>query len=196
VPDPLPWWRIAAPLGAFILLGLACRARPLPLLRVVWLTSLGMIGYAMLQDQISARLCPEYFTIGHPPIPGLADPTLLGLAWGFLGGFPGGILLGVPVALAARWGRAAPLPAAALIRPLGLLLAGTAAGTLAAGASAWYNSRVANIAIGPPWSVLIPPERQRAFFVVASAHFATYLSAAILGAALCGWIVRRRLLAR
>jgi hypothetical protein len=192
MPAPLPWWRIAAPMLVFILLIVACCMRPLPLLRIILLTSVAMIAYASAQDQISARLAPEYFTIGHPPIPELSDSTLLGLAWGFLGGFPGGIILGIPLALLARLGPFPALPTRALVRPILVFLSGVALATLIAGASGWYNAEAVNIAIGPPWSAVIPPERQRAFFIVACAHFGTYLGGGILGFALCGWVMRQR----
>ena len=192
MPTALPWWRIAAPLLVFALLALLCWLRPLPLLRIILLTSVGMIAYASCQDQVSARLAPEYFTIGHPPIPGLNDPTLLGLAWGFLGGFPGGIMLGIPVALFARFGRLPPLDARQLIQPLLIFLAGVAIMTLVAGLSSWYNAEVVNIAIGAPWDTLVPPEHHRRFFIVACAHFGTYLGGVVLGMALCGWIVQQR----
>ncbi len=196
MPEPLPWWRILAPLVAFALLALADRLRPLPLLRVILLSSIAMIGYATLQDQVSARLCPEYFTIGHPPIRGLSDPTLLGLAWGFLAGFPGGLALGIPLSLAATLGRLPRLPARTLVRPILVFVAGVALATFIAGASGAYNAAVVNIAIGEPWAGLIPTARHRQFFAVACAHFGTYLGGAVMGVGVCGWVVRqRRLLA-
>lgn len=195
-PEPLPWWRIAAPLIAFVALCLMCRLRPLPLLRIVLLCGLGMISYGVLQDQISARLSPEYFTIGHAPVSGLSHPTLVGIAWGFLGGFPGGIALGIPLALVATLGPLPPLTARMLMRPLLVVLAVTAIGTLIAGASGAYNATVVNVAIGEPWASFIPHERQWQFFVVACAHFGTYLGAAIAGCGLWLWVIRRRWLAR
>jgi hypothetical protein len=190
--DPLPWWRVLVPPLALLALAVVCRLRPVPLLQIILRVCLALIGYGMLQDQVSARLCPEYFTIGHPPISGISAPTLLGIAWGLLGGLPGGILLGTALALAMRSGPRPPLAFAAVRRPILLLLAGMALGTLISGLSAWYNASVVNIAVGIPWSAVLAPERQRAFFIVASAHFATYLSAAGLGLGLCGWAFSRR----
>lgn len=192
LPEPLPWWRIAAPLLAFIALCIVCGLRRLPLLRIVLLCGLAMIGYGVLQDQISARLSPEYFTIGHAPIPGLSQPTLVGVAWGFLGGFPGGIALGIPLALAGTLGPWPPLTARTLVRPLLVFLAMTAIGTLIADASGAYNATVVNIAVGEPWATFVPRERQWHFFVVACAHFGTYLAAAIAGCGVCLWAIRRR----
>ena len=39
------------------------------------------ITYGILHDQVTARVCVEYFTIGHEPIFGTDSPTLLGLGW-------------------------------------------------------------------------------------------------------------------
>jgi hypothetical protein len=186
--EPLPWWRILAPVLGFLLLTLLANSGRFPLLRTAWFVSCCFIGYAMIQDQFSAHLCPEYFTIGHPPIPGLHDPTLLGIAWGFLGGFPGGILAGIPAALASRIGGRPLLEIRDLPRPLLILLAFMATVTFICGVSAAYNSNVVNIAIGPPWNTAVPAERQRIFFIVACAHFGTYLSALFGGLVLCGWI--------
>ena len=40
--------------------------------------------YGVIHDQITARICVEYFTIGHPPVFGTDSPTLLGLGWGVI----------------------------------------------------------------------------------------------------------------
>ena len=40
MPDPLPWWRIAAPVAVFALLVLAGGVRRLPLLRIILLACL------------------------------------------------------------------------------------------------------------------------------------------------------------
>jgi len=40
------------------------------------------ILYGIFHDQVTARLCVEYFTIGHPNIFGTDNPTVLAIAWG------------------------------------------------------------------------------------------------------------------
>lgn len=73
-------------------------------LRIVRLAGAASVVYGILHDQVTARVCVEYFTIGHPSIFGTEDPTLLGIGWGILATWWAGPLLGVPPALAARWG--------------------------------------------------------------------------------------------
>lgn len=42
------------------------------------------IGYGIAHDQITARVCVEYFTIGHPRVFDTESPTLLALGWGVI----------------------------------------------------------------------------------------------------------------
>jgi hypothetical protein len=89
--EPLPWYRIAAAPFAVAVLAVFALLSKNPRLRSSLLGAGMLTCYGMLQDQVSARLCPEYFTVLHQPIPGLTDPTLIGLAWGFLGAAGGGV---------------------------------------------------------------------------------------------------------
>jgi len=52
-------------------------------LGIVFLCILAAVFYGILHDQITARICVEYFTIGHPIVFGTEDPTLLGIGGGF-----------------------------------------------------------------------------------------------------------------
>jgi hypothetical protein len=47
------------------------------------LVGLGLIAiaYGTLHDQVTARICVEYFTIGHPIIRPTESPILLGVIW-------------------------------------------------------------------------------------------------------------------
>lgn len=191
-PEPLPLWRIAAPILVFLVLLWLGHLPKRPLLAILLHCCLAVIAYAMLQDQFSVRLSKEYFTLGHAPIAGLDNPTLLGLAWGFLGGFPGGIVLGIPLALAATLGPWPHVEPNELNRALGCLVAGVALASLIAGVSAWYNAGVVNIVVGEPWTSWIALERQRNFFIVACAHFGTYLGGLSGGLLLVAWVSYRR----
>jgi hypothetical protein len=46
-------------------------------LKIILLCIEAAIVYGILHDQVTARVCVEYFTIGHPPIFHTDDPTLL-----------------------------------------------------------------------------------------------------------------------
>ena len=76
------------------------------------------VAYGIIHDQITARICVEYFTIGHPPVFPTDDPTLLGLGWGVIATWWVGVLLGVPLAAACRLGRWPKREPRTLWRPL------------------------------------------------------------------------------
>ena len=50
--------------------------------------------YGIIHDQVTARVCVEYFTIGHPPIFGTDNPTLLRIGWGIVATWWVGLLFG------------------------------------------------------------------------------------------------------
>jgi hypothetical protein len=70
----------------------------------------------ILHDQISVRVSPEYYHIGHFPIPGIQDATLLAVVWGILGTWWFGAGLGMVLATIACTGERAPYPLSKLIR--------------------------------------------------------------------------------
>jgi hypothetical protein len=53
-------------------------------LRIILLCILAAVVYGILHDQVTARVCVEYFTVGHPPIFHTESPTLLAIVWGFV----------------------------------------------------------------------------------------------------------------
>src|SRR5688500_9214653 len=66
-------------------------------LRSVGLSLLAAIGYGVAHDQVTARICVEYFTLGHPPLFPPDSPTFPALGWGVAAtwwvGLPLGLLL-------------------------------------------------------------------------------------------------------
>lgn len=190
--EPLEPWRVWTQLGVVgAALAFAAR-RPLPTLRTVAGCVAAMIAYGAAQNQFSARLCPEYFTVAHNPIPGVTDPTLLGLAWGFLGGWWGGLFLGLGMVAAARAGTAPPAPGRDVARALAVLFAVVAAVSALACVGSLHNADLLGVSVGEPWASAVPAARHRALVAVANTHFATYTTAALGGAAACAWVGWRR----
>jgi hypothetical protein len=73
------------------------------------------IVYGILHDQVTARVCVEYFTVGHPPPIPSRSPTLLALAWGIVAAWFA-LSLGVGPASSARLGERPRLAASQLKR--------------------------------------------------------------------------------
>ena len=134
--------------------------------------------YGILHDQVTARVCVEYFTVAHDPtvIP-TDDPTLLGLGWGILATWWVGLMLGVVLAVAARAGRRPPRTARSLVRPLLQLLAVMAVFALIAGVVGYamgVNETVVVIQPGSRFAEAIPREKWPAFQACAFAHSMSY----------------------
>ncbi len=146
----------------------------------------------VLMDQVSARLCPEYFTVLHDPVPGLTDPALVGLVWGVLGASGGGVALGYSAGLAATLGPTPPMTTRELVRPALVTALGIASVTAAVGGIVWWNGANLIARLGAEADGLIPPSRQLAALTVACYHMTAYASAVAGSVLLCVWIGRER----
>jgi hypothetical protein len=150
------------------------------LLGVVMLASFGMT-----MDQFSARLCPEYFTVLHSPIPHLTDPTLLGLAWGYLGSWWGGALMGYVMGIVATAGTThPPLALRPLAGPMLTVVALTSAATLITGLSVARHTEMMEVTFADWLDRAVPRERQRNAFIVANYHLAANAAAIVASVAM------------
>ena len=102
-------------------------------LKIILLCILSAVVYGILHDQVTARVCVEYFTVGHPPIFHTESPTLLAFGWGIVATWWVGLILGIFAALASRLGSWPKFDAAHLVRPIVVLLIVMAVASLLAG---------------------------------------------------------------
>lgn len=130
--------------------------------------------YGLVHDQVTVRVCLEYFTIGHPPVFPTEDPTLLALGWGVIATWWAGLILAVPLALGARAGRRPKRSARSLLRPVAVLLAVMALGALAAGTTGYLLARSDVVWLAGLLAGAVPDERHDAFLAAAWAHTASY----------------------
>jgi hypothetical protein len=190
--EPLPWYRFAAPIVFVVMLSGVCLWRNMPRFRAMLLGIVLLSGYAMLQDQVSARLCPEYFTVLHNPINGLTNPTLLGITWGFLGSWWGGALLGYGAGLASTLGRNPPMTVKQLLKPMLCVIAFVTACTAFTGISVAMNADGFSISINVLSIEAIPIQRRTMAFIVATYHLVAYASS-VVGSVVCiVWIANNR----
>jgi hypothetical protein len=190
--EPLPWYRIAAPPKVLVALAVYALFRPSTRTHSTLLGAGFLSAYGIIQDQFSARICPEYFTVLHNPIPGLTDPTLLGIAWGFLASAGGGIAMGYVAGLAATLGPKPAFKTSELVRPMFALVLAVAFITAVAGWSAYATAMLFNVRLDPFLGTIVPEVRHRGLLVVATYHRVAYLSASIGSVVLCIWIGRER----
>lgn len=151
--------------------------------------------YGIAHDQVTARVCLEYFTIGHPPIFQTESPTLLALGWGTLATWWAGLLVGIPISAACRIGAWPKLGARQLIRWLATLQVVTGLASLLAGIWGYYAAKSGEIWIGESLESAIAPEKHVYFLADLWAHRAAYETGFAGGLVLTAWILftRRRL---
>ncbi len=143
--------------------------------KIVGLCLLAAIGYGVVHDQITARICVEYFTVGHDnPFP-TDSPTLLGLAWGVFATWWAGLIMGVALVVAARFGRRPKRTAASLVEPVLRLLAVMAGCALLAGVAGYFAGKVLG-GYAMHWTAAdqLPRSTYAAFVACGAAHTASY----------------------
>jgi hypothetical protein len=167
----------------------------MPSLAIIFLSVLAAITYGIIHDQITARICLEYFTIGHPRLIDSDSPTILGLFWGVVATWWVGLPLGCGLAIAARAGQKPKLNAAQLVHPLGTLLGCMFIIAAIAGLIGFLTARIGIFHLVEPMASEVPAGQHIPFLTAGWAHSASYLSGFIGGVTL--WIKtwRRRALA-
>ena len=133
------------------------------------------VAYGVLHDQITARICLEYFTVGHPPVFHTESPTWLGIGWGIIATWWAGLLLGIPLAIAARAGRRPKRSVSSLVRPIFTLLAVMGVSALLAGLVGFSLGRIGTVYLVEPIASLVPRDRHSRFLADLWAHDASYL---------------------
>lgn len=144
-------------------------------LAIILLCIVAAIGYGIAHDQITARVCVEYFTIGHPPIFGTDDPTLLGIGWGVLASWWVGLLLGILLAVAARAGSRPKRSVGSLVQPVAWLLVVMAASALVAGLLGWVFADAGTVILVGSLADRVPTEKHVLFIADLWSHVASYV---------------------
>jgi hypothetical protein len=162
-------------------------------LKILLVSVLTAVSYGILQDQVTARVCVEYFTVGHPPVFATDDPTLLAFGFGTLATWWVGVLLAGPLVWAARSGRQRPkLGWRDLVRPALILMAMTGFTALIAGFAGFSLARLGVMGLWEPFASRVPLNRHALFLADAFAHATTYLAGFVGALVVCYWVSRER----
>src|SRR5690349_20050883 len=157
-------------------------------LGIIVLAVVGGAAYGILHDQITVRVCLEYFTIGHPAIFATRSATLLAVGWGIVATWWVALPLGFSLAAAARVGTRRKWTVREVARPLVVLLASMAACALTAGIAGYVLVRFGWVSI-PPWVMVSIDEARRTVFMADwFAHSASYFSGIVGAAILCAYV--------
>jgi hypothetical protein len=156
-------------------------------LKIVGFCILASVVYGVLHDQVTARICVEYFTDFHPIIIDTRDPFVLALVWGVIATWWVGLILGILLAASAQAGTWEKLSLSQVRTGVIWLLGVMAIGAFAAGVWGstmhyWFS------VVGPP----IEGVSASAFNTCLFAHNASYLIGGFGGLVLCSRLIYRR----
>ncbi|WP_406694851.1 hypothetical protein V5E97_27790 [Singulisphaera sp. Ch08] len=164
----------------------------MPALRIVALCIASAIAYGLVHDQITARVCIEYFTIGHPPVFQTESPTLLALGWGIIATWWCGLILGVPLAMIARLGSRPKLTAADFRKPIAVQLVCMGGIAAIAGCIGYVAARAGWVELMEPLASEIPAQARVRFLADLWTHLASYGAGFLGGLLIWGWAWRER----
>lgn len=165
-------------------------------LKIFFACIFSAILYGIIHDQITARICIEYFTVFHPPVFATDSPTLLGLGWGIIATWWVGAFLGVLLLVESRAGSRPKLLASQLLKPIGKLLIAMAVSAFLSGLTGFLLAR-RGLTVPPGWVALALTPSARARFVADWwAHSASYAVGFFGGVYLCFAQYRRRMQSR
>jgi hypothetical protein len=154
------------------------RPQPPPLMRkakVILLVVLAAVTYGIIHDQITAHLCVEYFTVGHPNLFHTDSPILLGFCWGVAATVGIGAVFGAVLAEVSQSPGLPPYPMRPLRRSLLILIATMAVAAFLSGLLGFELSRHSIIRLPVTFNDLILPSRRDRFMAAWFAHGASYL---------------------
>ena len=155
--------------------------------RIALLGVAAAVSYGVVHDQITVRLCIEYFTVAHPPIFHTRSPTLLALCWGTVATVWVGIALGSLLAMVTQSGGSPPVPLGRLARGMAVLLGTMGVCAAAAGLAGFELTRHWVIPFPAGLVGWIPVAQHERFMAVWFAHNTSYLVGFAGGG---GWIYR------
>ena len=149
--------------------------------------------YGIAHDEITCRLSPEYFTLGHPILFGITAPGAMALLWGTLATVPMAILVGTLLAATAVTPRERPAePLHVIVTGVLLILSAMALGAAAAGFAVWTVGQHVALPLPHAWKDALEPDRILPFATAWAAHSTSYAVAFAGSTILITRIWRRR----
>jgi len=150
------------------------------------------IIYGVIHDLVTANICVEYFTIGHPRLIESESPVQLAFLWGVMATWWGGLILGTLIALVSRIGDRPRFELMDVLKPMLVLLGVMAIMAFISGMFGSFAAKNELFYLTEPFASMIPEERHHLFLATAWAHGASYLIGFIGCVVICFRIWRKR----
>lgn len=135
--------------------------------------------YGILHDMITAHLCVEYFTIGHPKVIESTSPVLLALTWGVIATWWVGLPMGIILALVSQAGKLPEIPVKIVLKYCIYLLVWMFVIALIFGTVTGFAASKGNLFLIGKMAELVPKKQHSRFLAAGWAHGASYLSGVI-----------------
>jgi hypothetical protein len=142
--------------------------------QIIGVSILGAAVYGTVHDQITVRLCLEYFTLAHPAFFPTSSPTALAFCWGVAGTIWLGAIFGGVLAFVSESEGLPPVPVSRLAQAIVGLLLITALAAAAAGFAGFELARRSIVSLPADLGGLLLREQQHRFVAVWFAHVASY----------------------
>ncbi len=143
--------------------------------KIILLSTCAATGYGIIHDQITARVCIEYFSVAHPALFHTQSPSLIAFGWGVVATFWIGLTFGCLLARASQSEGLPPIPISKLAKLIFVLLGTMALAATLAGIVGFELSHHSLISMPSPWVRTIPLSQDDRFMAVWFPHGASYL---------------------
>jgi hypothetical protein len=157
-------------------------------LKIILFSTLLAILYGIVHDLITAHICVEYFTIGHPKIIESTSPVTLALLWGIIATWWVGLPLGIVLALVTQFGSRTVAPVNTVLKYSVYLILCMFLTAGIFGLIAGIAATKGNLFLTGEMEQMVPKNQHIRFLAVAWTHGASYL------AGITGTIVLSRVL--
>lgn len=141
-------------------------------LRIVAISVAGAVIYGLIHDQVTIRVCPQYFTVTHPKVTDSTNLTVIALIWGVIATWWMGVILGIPLAVTATLGTWPVYPR--IVRAIAWLLIVMGVLALVAGITGYVLARRDAITIPHDLAREIPRAMHDRWLAAWCAHNASY----------------------
>ncbi len=161
-------------------------------LKIILSTLILAVSYGIVHDLVTAHLCVEYFTIGHPVIIESESPVLLALTWGVIATWWVALPMGLLVAGFSQFGKRPTLEFREVIKLILKLLFIMFGIALIAGIVGYILTELDIIYLVPRLAEKMDSSKYSKFLAAGWAHTSSYLSGIIGTIFVCIIIKKKR----